>query len=118
MRSGSLYWVCLGMIVGRFGAMTMTTMTEESNAGSFGELALFPLTSQARRVREAAAQLLKRRTTAAANRYRQELAGGIFNELAALGFSEEQQDEAVGAFLTEVERELAEIHYQRIRLLV
>lgn len=106
------------MIVGRFGAMTMTTMTDESNAGGFGELALFPLTSQARRVREAAAQLLKRRTTAAANRYRQELAGGIFNELSALGFSEEQQDEAVGAFLTEVERELAEIHYQRIRLLV
>jgi len=83
-----------------------------------GTIALFPLTSQVRRVRSAAAELMRKRSAAAAARYRQSLAEQLFAELASLGFSEDQQDEAVGAFLTEVERELAEIHYERIRLLV
>jgi hypothetical protein len=89
---------------------TQCNLSEESN------IVLFPLDFQAGSVRRAAHALLKKRSTAAANRFRDALAREKFDELALLGLSEDAQDEAVGAFLTAVERELAELHYERIRL--
>jgi hypothetical protein len=77
---------------------------------------LFPLNHQIGEVRAAATELLKKRSAAAATRFRNALAQQKFAALAKLGLSEEEQDEAVGAFLSAVERELAELHYQRIRL--
>ncbi|WP_157928765.1 DUF6074 family protein [Pararhizobium haloflavum] len=85
-------------------------------ADASGQVVVFPLHRRSGAVRVAAAKLLRSRTAAAANRYRHTLAQEKFAELAALGLSEDEQDEAVGAFLTEVEREMAELHYERIRL--
>lgn len=95
-------------------------MTEQMEAGTetggMSSVVLFPAAAQVGLVRQAAGKLLKKRSAAAAARYRQSLAEQKFAEFAALGLSEEEQDEAVGAFLSEVERELAELHYERIRL--
>ena len=77
---------------------------------------LFPLSNQVGEVRTAAAGLIRKRSAAAAARFRQDLAKRKFAELEALGLGEEEQDEAVGDFLSAVERELAELHYERIRL--
>lgn len=81
-----------------------------------GSVVLFPLNHQVGEVRIAAAELLKKRSAAAATRFRNTLAEQKFAALARLGFGEDEQDEAVGAFLAAVERELAELHYARIRL--
>lgn len=81
-----------------------------------GHVVPFPLTSRIGEVRAAAAELMGKRSTTAATRFRNALAGRKFAELAALGLDEDTQDEAVGAFLSAVERELAELHYERIRL--
>lgn len=85
-------------------------------AAGEGNVVLFPLTNRIGEVRAAAAALLKQRSAAAAARFRNALAKQKFTALAELGFNEDEQDEAVGAFLQAVERELAELHYQRIRL--
>jgi hypothetical protein len=85
-------------------------------AAGEGNVVLFPLTNRIGEVRAAAAALLKQRSATAAARFRNALAKQKFTALAELGFNEDEQDEAVGAFLQAVERELAELHYQRIRL--
>lgn len=91
-------------------------MQEQFTSARSHNLALFPLARRAGDIREAAATLLKKRSRASADRFRTMLAQEKFAELSVLGLSEDEQDEAVGAFLTEVEREMAELHYERIRM--
>ena len=88
----------------------------ENGEATGGHVVPFPLTSRIGEVRAAAAELIGKRSMAAATKFRNALAGRKFAELAALGLDEETQDEAVGAFLSAVEREMAELHYERIRL--
>lgn len=98
------------------GGRIMIGSEADGSAMGATRVVLFPLSSQVGEVRAAAAILFRKRSAAAAARFRRELAQRKFAALEALGFGEDEQDEAVGDFLSAVERELAELHYERIRL--
>lgn len=89
---------------------------QTETTGDLPAVILFPMERRVGEIRRAAAGLLKTRSAASASRFRNKIAEQKFAELAALGLSEAEQDEAVGAFLSDVEREMAELHYERIRL--
>jgi hypothetical protein len=95
----------------------MTLELHETKQVSTGSaIAIFPVDRQHARIKAAARHLFNRRSRVAADRYRQELADTLFAQLSGLGLSEEAQDEAVGAFLMAVEREMALIHFERIKM--
>lgn len=71
-----------------------------------GAVVLFPPSRQSREIDDLARRLARKRTQAAADRECARVADAMFARLAALGLSEHEQDEAVGAFFHEVDGEV------------
>ena len=65
----------------------------------------FPLTRRLATVREVAARL-RAKNDRHAEAYRNRVADSLFEHLARIGLSEDEQDEQVGAFFSAVELEL------------
>lgn len=94
----------------------MNGQTQAADEALSGNITLFPPARQVGKVREAAKELFKKRSAAAADRFRSETAARMFAELGAYGVGEDEQDELVGSFLAEVEREMARMHFERIKM--
>lgn len=67
------------------------------------QLLVFPLARRAGLVRATAHALMAMSSQRAVDRYRGKVADRLFAELAGLGISEYEQDEAVGAFFFEID---------------
>ena len=71
-----------------------------------GEVVLFPPARQSREIEDLARRLVRKRSQDAADRECARVSDAMFARLAALGLSECEQDEAVGAFFHEVDCEV------------
>ncbi|MEP7452420.1 DUF6074 family protein [Phyllobacterium sp. SB3] len=69
----------------------------------------FPLTRRLATVRDVAAKL-KEKNDRHAEAYRNRIADELFEHLARIGLSEDEQDEQVGAFFSAVELEMFEMY--------
>jgi hypothetical protein len=69
----------------------------------------FPMTKRLATVREVAATL-KGKNGRHAEAYRNRIADGLFEHLARIGLSEDEQDEEVGAFFSAVELEMFQMY--------
>jgi hypothetical protein len=105
-----------GEIVANGDGFRMSGQAQAEGKAFSGNITLFPPARQVGKVRAAARELFKKRSAAAADRFRSETASRMFEELGAYGVGEDEQDELVGAFLAEVEREMARMHFERIRM--
>lgn len=67
----------------------------------------FPPARRVDLIRKTANELARRKTERGADSYRGRVADRLFVQLAALGMSDYEQDEAVGAFFNALDGELA-----------
>lgn len=72
----------------------------------------FPLARRVGKVRDVATKLLTKSTDRHVESYRNQVSDALINHLDRLGVPEHDQDEALGAFWTAVEIEVARLTYR------
>jgi hypothetical protein len=101
-------------IWGQSGFFMFQSQSHRFNTARESEVIVFPLQRQRRQIEDLARRLARKRSQQAADRECAAVADAMFARLAALGLSEAEQDEAVGAFFHEVDCEVDRLVVARI----
>ncbi|UVK57581.1 hypothetical protein DBIPINDM_008190 (plasmid) [Mesorhizobium sp. AR02] len=76
------------------------------------QVILFPMVKRVGRIRDVTAKMLDKRTDRAASSYRDQVTVAMLRSLARAGIPEDEQNEQLGAFWSEVQLEMIRLTYR------